>query len=285
MTPGSNDRYGRDVLASDPHTPRRRVVREVEAERDLVVECAVSGFCGAVVCFDKGPTGIAVVLEDRKGLRRPFLLRTAGFLLDGETVTLVRPAVAAQTGPARSASGSITVTGAKARVARDSRIWVEGIHDAELVEKVWGHDLRVDGVVVEPLHGADDLLAAVTAFRPSRDRRIGVLLDHLVPGSKETRIADEVRRLHSPHVVVLGHPYVDVWQAVRPRAVGIGAWPVIPKGQPWKEGVLAALGRPHATQADVADGWRWILGHVRSYADLEPALLARVEELIDVVTA
>jgi hypothetical protein len=285
VTRGPQDRYGRDVLSSDPHAPRRRVVREVEAEHDLVVECATSGFCGAVVGFDKGPTGVAVVLEDRKGLRRPFLLRTAGFLLDGETVTLVRPVVAAPTGPVRTASGSIAVAGARARVARDSRIWVEGLHDAELVEKVWGHDLRVDGVVVEPLHGADDLLAAVTAFRPSRHRRIGVLLDHLVPGSKETRIAEEVRRLHSPHVVVLGHPYVDVWQAVRPQALGIDAWPVVPKGQPWKEGVLAALGRPHATQADVADGWRWILGHVRTYADLEPSLLARVEELIDVVTA
>ena len=43
------DRYGRDVLSSDPHAPRRRVVREVEAEPGLVVECATSGFCGAVV--------------------------------------------------------------------------------------------------------------------------------------------------------------------------------------------------------------------------------------------
>ena len=34
---------------------------------------------------------------------------------------------------------------------------MEGKHDAELVEKVWGHDLRIEGVVVEPLHGVDDL--------------------------------------------------------------------------------------------------------------------------------
>ena len=69
------------------------------------------------------------------------------------------------------------------------------------------------------------------------------------------------------------------------QAVGIEAWPVVPRGTPWKEGVLAALGRPHASQADVADGWRWLLSHVRTYADLEPALLARVEELIDAVPA
>jgi hypothetical protein len=162
---------------------------------------------------------------------------------------------------------------------------VEGLHDAELVEKVWGHDLRVEGVVVEPLHGADDLLALVRDFGPGPGRRLGVLLDHLVPGSKETRIAEAVRAAYGDHVTVLGHPYVDVWQAIRPQVLGIDAWPVVPKGQPWKQGVLAALGRPHSTPADVADGWRWLLAHVRTYADLEPSLLARVEELIDTITA
>jgi hypothetical protein len=280
-----SDRYGRDVLSVDPNAARRRKVAEVEAESGLVVECADSGWCGAVVGTDKGADGWAVVLEDRHGVRRPFALRPAAFLLDGEVVTLVRPTVTASRAPARTASGSIAVTDHRAVVARGSRIWVEGLHDAELVEKVWGHDLRVEGVVVEPLHGADDLLGLVRDFGPGPGRRIGVLLDHLVPGSKETRIADEVRRAYGAHVTVLGHPYVDVWQAVRPQVLGIAAWPVVPKGQPWKEGVLAALGRPHATPADVAAGWRWLLGHVRTYADLEPSLLARVEELIDVVTA
>ncbi|MFN8169963.1 MAG: DUF3097 domain-containing protein [Candidatus Nanopelagicales bacterium] len=279
------DRYGRDVLSADPHSPRRPRVAEVAAEPGLVVECADTGWCGAVVGTTKTTEGWAVVLEDRHGVRRPFLLRPAAFLLDGAPTTLVRPTPVAAAGPARSASGSIAVADLRARVALGSRIWVEGLHDAELVEKVWDHDLRVEGVVVELLHGADDLLALVREFGPGPGRRIGVLLDHLVPGSKETRIAEEVRRAYGRHVTVLGHPYVDVWQAIRPQVLGIEAWPVVPKGRPWKEGVLAALGRPHATPADVAAGWRWLLGHVRSYADLEPALLARVEELIDVVTA
>ncbi len=280
-----NDRYGRDVLSADPHAPRARRVAEVEAAPGLVVECVDSGWCGAVVGTDKGADGWAVVLEDRHGTRRPFALRPAAFRLDGAVVTLVRPATAAPTAPTRTASGSIAVADHRAVVARASRIWVEGRHDAELVEKVWGHDLRVEGVVVEPLHGADDLLGLVRDFAPGPGRRIGVLLDHLVPGTKETRIAEEVRRAYGAHVVVLGHPYVDVWQAIRPQVLGIDAWPVVPKGRPWKEGVLAALGRPHETPADVAAGWRWLLGHVRTYADLEPALLARVEQLIDVVTA
>ena len=279
------DRYGRDVLSQDADAARRRRVAEVEAEHGLVVECVDSGWCGAVVGTDKGADGWAVVLEDRHGLRRPFALRPAAFLLDGVVVTLVRPTVTEPSALTRTASGSIAVADHRARVARGSRIWVEGLHDAELVEKVWGHDLRVEGVVVEPLHGADDLLALVRDFAPGPGRRIGVLLDHLVPGSKETRIAEEVRRAYGRHVTVLGHPYVDVWQAIRPQVLGVDAWPVVPKGRPWKEGVLAALGRPHSSPAEVAAGWRWLLGHVRTYADLEPSLLARVEELLDIVTA
>ena len=67
-----------------------------------------------------------------------------------------------------------------------SRIWVEGIHDAELIEKVWGADLRAEGVVVEQLEGADDLAERVRGFRPGDRRRLGILLDHLVDGSKES---------------------------------------------------------------------------------------------------
>ena len=44
------------------------------------------------------------------------------------------------------------------------------------------------------------------------------------------------------------------------------------------------LGWPHETQEDIARAWKHILGRVTSYADLEPALLGRVEELIDFVT-
>ena len=88
-----------------------------------------------------------------------------------------------------------------------------------------------------------------------------------------------------PYVLVVGHPYVDVWQAVRPAAVGLDAWPEVPRGRPWKEGVCAALGWPGADQVDLASAWQRILAAVSTYADLEPALLGRVEELIDFVTA
>jgi hypothetical protein len=242
----------------------------------LVVEDSGGRFCGAVVGYDKG----AVLLEDRHGNRRVFPLRTAAFLLDGKPVTLVPPVPAKPAGPARTASGSVAAPAsqrAQAKVARASRIYVEGKHDAELVEKIWGDDLRDLGVVVEYLEGIDDLPAIVASFAPAPGRRLGVLVDHLVAGSKETRIAASVR---SPHVLVVGHPFIDIWAAVRPSAVGIRTWPDVPPGQPWKEGVLRAIGWP----PEVPAAWQRILRSVSSYADLEPELLGRVEALIDFVT-
>jgi hypothetical protein len=273
--------YGSDVLADGQsgRLGRRRVPREVpevKAERGLVVEDSEGRFCGAVVGYEKG----AVTLEDRHGKRRVFPLASGAFLLEGQPVTLVPPAAsgaARPARPARTASGSVAPPASRAKVARASRIYVEGKHDAELVEKVWGDDLRDVGIVVEYLEGIDDLPAIVTTFSPGPGRRLGVLVDHLVAGSKESRIAAGVR---SPDVLVVGHPFIDIWAAVRPSAVGIAGWPDVPRGQSWKEGVLRALGWP----PEVPAAWQRILRSVTSYADLEPELLGRVEELIDFVT-
>ncbi len=279
--PNGPDRYGTDVLAGDWRARGRRTIPTVEAERDLVVELAADGFCGAVVAADKRH----VTLEDRFGAKRVFPLGH-GFLVDGEAVQLVFPTPKAPTGRLRTASGSFAVERAPARVALPSRIFVEGRHDAELVEKVWGADLRIEGVVVEYLEGVDVLAAQLDEFRPGPSRRAGILVDHLVPGSKEQRIADAVARgPHGRHVLVVGHPFIDVWQAVKPARLGRDAWPVIPLGTEWKHGVCESFGWPHAEQADIARAWQHILGRVRGYGDLEPALLGRVEELIDFVTA
>ncbi len=285
----THDRYGTDVLrpgSPGARGPRTRASTPTPAEPGLVVEEVTTGWVGAVVRVEKTGGMHVVVLEDRRGATRSFPLGP-GFWIDGAPVVLTPPAprTTAPARPARSASGSVAVHGARARVARGSRIWVEGRHDAELVEKVWGDDLRLEGVVVEPLHGVDDLGAAVREFAPEPARRLGVLVDHLVAGSKESRIAAEaVRAAPAGTVKVLGHPYVDVWQAVRPERIGLPAWPAIERGTEWKRGILRELGWPAADQADVARAWQRILGSVRSYADLEPSLLGRVEELIDFVT-
>ncbi|UNS96963.1 DUF3097 domain-containing protein [Streptomyces tubbatahanensis] len=278
-----HDRYDNPDLT--PPWKRKQPVPEVAAEPDLVVEEVTTGFCGAVVRCEKTAEGPTVTLEDRFGKHRVFPMAPRGFLLEGRTVTLVRPraapAAAAARGPRLTASGSVAVPGARARVARAGRLYVEGRHDAELVEKVWGDDLRIEGVVVEYLEGVDDLPAVVEAFAPAPDARLGVLVDHLVPGSKESRIAAEVDARSGGNVLVVGHPYIDVWEAVKPACVGIGAWPKVPRGTDWKLGVCAGLGWEPNTGA----AWQRILGSVRSYKDLEPALLGRVEELIDFVTA
>lgn len=238
-----------------------------------------TGFVGAIIAYANG----MIELEDRSGAVRTFTLG-AGYLVDGAPVTLVRPKPkTAQV--MRSASGSVAVQEHRARVALPSRIFVEGRHDAELVEKVWGHDLRVEGVVVEYLAGVDDLEAIIRDFAPGPGRKVGVLVDHLVAGSKESTIADAVNRGTSrEHVLVVGHPFIDVWQAVKPARLGMSVWPMIPRGTEWKHGICAAMGWPHDDQADIARAWQHILSRVDSYTHLEPQLLGKVEQLIDFVT-
>ncbi len=239
----------------------------------LAVRHRSSGFTGVVVRVE----GDAVVVRGGTGLERLFPSTAGAFDVEGRAITLVRPTpVAPPSVPAVTSSGSFAVAGQRALVARASRILVEGVHDADLVERVWGDDLRIEGVVVERLDGIDHLAAAITGFGPGPGNRLGVLVDHLVPGSKEARLAAEVR---NPHVLVTGTPYVDVWQAVKPAALGIPAWPVVPMGRDWKSGVCDALG-----VADPAAMWRHVLASVRTYADLEPALVNAVERLIDFVT-
>ena len=280
----TSDRYGSDVLASDWRAPARGRATAAEATVGLVVEEVMTDFCGEIVAVDRDLG--TLTLEDRRGRRRAFPLGP-GFLLEGRPVALTAPVTrTAPTAPRRTASGSVAVPGARARIARESRIFVEGRHDAELVEKVWGDDLRVEGVVVEYLGGVDDLVTMLRDFGPGPGRRVGVVVVHLVPGSKVRRIADDVRR--SPagaHVLVVGHPFVDVWAGVKPERLGLAAWPDVPRDVEWKHGICAALGWPHADQADLARAWQQILSRVTTYADCEPALLGRVEELIDFVTA
>jgi hypothetical protein len=252
-----------------------KAIPAVTATAGLVVEVASADFVGAVVRCDARE----VTLADRRGRERRFRLAPGAFYVDDRAVSLVPGTVAATTPPTVprvTNSGSVTVPNAPARVARASRILVEGVHDAELIEQVWGADLRVEGVVVDVLHGADDLAGIVRGFAPGPGRRLGVLLDHLVAGSKESRIAAAARH---PHVLIAGHPFVDIWAAVRPEVVGIRAWPQVPKGQPWKEGVAARLGLD-----DHHEVWRRIRTNVSTWRDLDRELIRSVEQLIDFVT-
>lgn len=276
-----NDPYGFDVLATNPHRSRKVRSTEVPVEIDMVVEDVETGYVGAVVRVEHG----RMELEDRHGRIRGFPVGP-GFLIDGNPVILTPPRRSSPTPATKTASGSVAVRNARAKVALASRIYVEGRHDAELVEQVWGDDLRIEGVVVEYLGGIDDLAGVVEQFRPGPGRRLGVLVDHLVAGSKESRIAEAVRRgPGGADTLVVGHPFIDIWQAVKPGRCGLPRWPTVPRDIEWKRGICAALGWPHADQADIAAAWRRIRAQVRDWNDLEPALIGRVEELIDFVTA
>ena len=289
------DRYGKDVLAND-NWRKLPASRPIAATRGLVVEDVMTGFVGAVLrCYKSGGMYL-VELEDRRGKVRAFPLG-AGFWIDGKPVELRAPApkVKNDKDPTLASGRAATNSGSRrapqqgkrrARVARASRIWVEGRHDAELVEHVWGDDLRELGVVVEILDGVDHLPERLEEFAPTPRTRIGALVDHLVPGSKESRIAQQcIDTVGEDAVAIAGHPFVDVWQAVKPQRVGLDSWPQVPRGSDIKVGSLQALGLPAASQADIAQGWKHILRQVRDWRDLEPGLLGPVESLIDFVTA
>jgi len=268
--PGPGTLAGR----GDPRPIPRRV-----ATPGMLVEVASADFAGTVVHCDARE----VVLRDRRGRTRRFARAPGAFLVDDVRVELVPdPASSAvlgeasRPGPASTASGSIPAADRTPQVARASRLWVEGIHDAELIERVWGDDLRAAAIVVEPMHGADDLAAAVGDFGPGPTRRLGVLLDHLIPGSKESRLAATV---HHPDVLVAGHPFVDVWAAIDPRLLGRERWPDVPRGEPYKDGLARRLGF-----ADRHQAWAVLRGLVRTWHDLDVTLRRAVEALLDHVT-
>ncbi|MDR1807451.1 MAG: DUF3097 domain-containing protein [Propionibacteriaceae bacterium] len=273
------DRYPTDVLAPGWQKAAKPQAKTVTLALDLVVEDATSGWCGAVTTWENG----WVVLEDRHGNKKSFPIGP-GFLLEGKPVTLVAPVRRAAPAPGHTASGSLAGPTGPAQVAHASRLVVEGLHDAELIERVWGDDLRHIGVVTEPLGGLDHLADYVANFQPGPSRRLGVLADHLTPGTKETKIADAVRSgPYGAHVLILGHRYVDIWQAVNPAALGLAAWPDVPKGQDWKTGVCERLGWAYRTQADLAQAWRRIRSAVKTWEDLDRAFVTNVERLIDFI--
>ena len=269
---GQTDPYGGDIFAGHART-KPRTFPQVEATSDIVAEVFGDDFVGLVVGLERTYDGDFVRLEDRYGTQRLFKLLPGAFLVEGQRVTLTRPVVKQQS--RRSNSGSRRVENVQAKVAMPSRIWVEGVHDAAIVEKVWGHDLRVEGVVVEFLEGLDNLPDRLAEFEPGPGRRIGVLADHLIEGSKESRLVAGV----GPHVLVTGHPYVDIWAAVKPERLGLRAWPDVPKGEDWKTGICRRVG-----WSDPREGWNRVYNAVETFRDLDHTLIGAVERLVDFVT-
>ncbi|NLA34405.1 MAG: DUF3097 family protein [Actinobacteria bacterium] len=268
--------YNRGILSSiddiDNGPSKRKQYPKVPANLGTDVTHQATGIVGAIVEYSDN----VITIRDDYGKDHRYRNIPGSFLVNRQPVQLVRPNVSAA-GPRITASGSIAdPAAAPAKVAKASRILVEGTHDAELVEKVWGDDLRAEGIIVQPIDGVDDLREIVRSFAPRPGRRLGVLVDHLVENSKESRIAASVDH---PDVLICGHVFIDIWAAVNPKLMGLDAWPDIPRGTPWKDGICAAVGIEESWQF-----WKILLNRVESYKDLNPSLVGAVEQLIDFVT-
>ena len=174
----------------------------------------------------------------------------AGFLVDGAAVQLVRPAVAgARRGPrvrrpARSPSRPAGAGRAR-RAGSTSR-----------ASTTPSSSRRSGATTCASRASWSSTWAASTTCRPwsatSAPRRTAGSACWSTTSSRAARSRGSRPRCGPPHVRVLGHPYVDVWQAVRPAALGIAAWPEVPRGTPWKEGVCAGLGWPVDAARSVA---------------------------------
>lgn len=269
-------RYQGGILSNlddiDHGPSKRKEYPRVPANAGLEVTHQATGVIGAIVEW----TDAAITIRDDSGRDRRMRNTPGSFLVGGRPSTLVRPTPSTSSSTQRlTASGSIAEATPTAKMAKASRILVEGIHDAELVEKVWGDDLRAEGIVVQPIDGADDLREVVAAFGPRPNRKLGVLLDHLVADTKESRIAEGIDH---PDVLIRGHKFLDIWAAVNPKLIGLDAWPDIPRGTPWKDGICRAVGIDESWRF-----WKLLLSKVTSYKDLDPSLVGAVEELIDFV--
>lgn len=269
-------RYQGGILSNlddiDHGPSKRKEYPRVPANNGLEVTHQATGVIGAIVEW----TDAAITIRDDSGRDRRMRNTPGSFLVGGRPSTLVRPTPSTSSSTQRlTASGSIAEATPTAKMAKASRILVEGVHDAELVEKVWGDDLRAEGIVVQPIDGADDLREVVAAFGPRPNRKLGVLLDHLVADTKESRIAEGIDH---PDVLIRGHKFLDIWAAVNPKLIGLDAWPDIPRGTPWKDGICRAVGIDESWRF-----WKLLLSKVTSYKDLDPSLVGAVEELIDFV--
>ena len=97
------------------------------------------------------------------------------------------------------------------------------------------------------------------------------------PGSKEQRAAERLpptRTCWSPAT-----PSSTCGRPIDPSLAGLAAWPDVPRGGRGRR----ACRRPAASSEPAGSGAS-LLRRVRTYADLDPALVGAVEQLIDFVT-
>ena len=93
------------------------------------------------------------------------------------------------------------------------------------------------------MRALDDLAGAIREFAPGPGLRLGILVDHLIEGTKEQRIVEEALAVPGAagHVKIVGHPFIDIWQAVKPSVLGLKAWPQVPRGEDFSPALTPTL--------------------------------------------
>jgi hypothetical protein len=210
----------------EPAQPRRVTYPAVQAKPGLIIEHRPSGQVGFIVRADHA----SVVLRDKTGRDHALRYLPGAFVVDGTAVTLIPP-------------------------DRTARLLIAGVEGAQLIEGMWGDELRAEGVSVQHFDPWQSVTDAIETWRPGPGRRLGVLTG-----------ARDPLDITMTHVLVIAIPFPEIWLAVKPKVLGMTGWPNDPAATP--EPVRQRL-----------------VGSVRGYGDLDPALVGAVEALVDFMTA
>ena len=225
--------------------------------------------------------GAGLVLEDRFGCGgRSCWAAVQGvkrrLLIDGEPVTLALPRQVGRCGrPGGGRPGfrlQVADAIAAARVARDSRIWVEASTTPSWWRR-WGHDGASRAWWWSAARRGRSGRCAGGLLAPARSAASGCCWTTWCPAAR-SRGWPTPQRLGSPTSRWWGtRSDVAGGQARRSRHRAVAGRSCVSRGKPGHLGAGLAGRRARGLGADPGVG-----GRVR---DLEPALLGRVEQLID----
>ena len=277
----SPEHSGGGILAGPIDGPARTAAQYPHraAEPGIRVLHRASGFTGTLVALE----GDDVVLRGHTGLERRYQNVPGTFAVEGTPTHLVSPRRARRRRAARSPKDVRTASGSRAvdgRAGPGRRApAASGWRASTTPNSSSGCGATISASRASWSNGSTVPTTWPPRCARSAPRATAASACCSTTSCPGARKPGWRRAIDDPHVLVTGTPFVDVWEAVRPAAVGIRAWPVVPKGQNWKDGVCAALGVD-----DPRTMWRRILAAVSDWKQLEQPFVAAVEQLIDFVT-
>ena len=229
-------RRPRHRLARPEARPRRRGAAELGA----VVEEVTTDWCGEIVAVDRDLH--TLTLEDRRGKRRTFPLGP-GFLLEGRPVILAAPVRGG--GPGEADAYGVRL-GRRPRRQGPGRPGQPDLRRGPARRRAGREGLgrrpadrgRGRGV---PRRRRRPRPTTCATSGPAPSAGSACSSTTWCAGSKESRIAQRIAK--SPvgkHVLIVGHPFIDIWAAVKPERLGLQRWPDVPAQHRVEEGRLPA---------------------------------------------